>query len=627
MPRRPSRPSVPSTSATYSSPTPVELPSWETEVYPFDWLLFHLELLIFSPFQNTQESINNCVKRRLQLFAAGHIEQLWAEVLQVVSRPPGSAPPKPTSTKSINKAAQAAADVYNYRTAYARATANTPIAIINQATLQNTVRKLYPAPIPPSLRPPKAPVRPTSTTPHPATPHFELPGDIIKTIRQAPRGKANGFQMDSMDMFISLAKLNNADIHANIIALFTRFYNGNVHPLIVPYFTSTYLFCLHKDPDDPTKLRPIGVPTALRRILASHIAKTFRVRFARHLLPYYNYAIKVPNGMDFIVKTIQLQVDRFITQPQAAGRSPSRCLISLDLRNMFNEVSRDEILHIVHTFFPELLPLVTMLYNDAGDVWIRLEDGTWATIAMEEGTNQGCPLSSTLAALVLHSILAPITQLLHQRAAERLAAGDPGDDGLGGVSNPLAYVDDKNSCVYLPDVLFFLEEFQRRAPFLGLYINTIKTRILTSTNGDSAIPAIRREYGRLIATQIQQAIASFSNTPSPTATNPKATTPVEVTTGLRVLGQPVGSPAFATEFLATAISRVEDQVSHLLTSLEDKHTLMRLFIGGAEPNRQKNESPLISMKFGGILGVLFTQFMIKSSNPHQLDPPDNSPLV
>ena len=88
---------------------------------------------------------------------------------------------------------------------------------------------------------------------------------------------------------------------------------------------------------------------------------------------------------------------------------------------MFNEVSRDEIPHIVHTFFPELLPLVTMLYNDSSDVWIRLEDGAWATIAVEEGTNQGCLHSSTLAALVLYSILALITQLLHQRAAERLA--------------------------------------------------------------------------------------------------------------------------------------------------------------------------------------------------------------
>ena len=45
---------------------------------------------------------------------------------------------------------------------------------------------------------------------------------------------------------------------------------------IKPYLRDTYLFCLHKDPDDPTKLRPIGVPTAIRRIIGNHIATTYR---------------------------------------------------------------------------------------------------------------------------------------------------------------------------------------------------------------------------------------------------------------------------------------------------------------------------------------------------------------
>eukprot|EP00985_Skeletonema_marinoi_P025285 scaffold18439_cov192-Skeletonema_marinoi.AAC.7 len=33
----------------------------------------------------------------------------------------------------------------------------------------------------------------------------------------------------------------------------------------------TYLFCLHKDPDDSSKVRPIEVPTAIRRIIGNHI--------------------------------------------------------------------------------------------------------------------------------------------------------------------------------------------------------------------------------------------------------------------------------------------------------------------------------------------------------------------
>jgi hypothetical protein len=384
--------------------------------------------------------------------------------------------------------------------------------------------------------------------------------------------------MDSMDIFVSLAKSPSAEVHSELTTFFTRIYNGEVHELIVPYLTSTYLFCLHKDLEDPTKLCPIGVPTptAIQRILASHVAKAFRTTFARHLLPY-NYAIGVPNCMDFVVKATQLQVDRFITQPQLRGTSPSRCLVSLNLKNMFNEISREKIFEIIAEHFPELLPLTSMLYNETGEVWLRMADGSWTTIDMVEGTNQGCPLSSTLAAIVLHSVIAPIADLLQQRAAARLAQGNPGDDGHGGVSVPMGYVDDKNVCLYIEDVHFFLSEFQSRAAPAGMFLNTNKTRILTSTNGTSAIPAIRQQYGPAIADSIQSAIVTFSTKPTPTPSDPTSTSPVEITTGLRVLGQPVGSKQFAKEFFESAISNIEHQVSKLFDSLSDKATILRLF--------------------------------------------------
>ena len=103
------------------------------------------------------------------------------------------------------------------------------------------------------------------------------------------------------------------------------------------------------------------------------------------------------NGMDFVVKATQLQIDRFITQPQACGTSPSRCHISLDLKNMFNELSREEIFKAVQDEFPELYSLTALFYALDGEVWLRLQDGSWATIFAEDGTNQGCPLSGTLA--------------------------------------------------------------------------------------------------------------------------------------------------------------------------------------------------------------------------------------
>ena len=100
----------------------------------------------------------------------------------------------------------------------------------------------------------------------------------------------------------------------------------------------TYLFCLYKDPDDPTKLRPIGIPSAIRRIITSHVASCGKSSYAIDLLPY-NFAIGVDQGMDFIIKATQLGIERYIQKPQLRNDAPTRAAVYLDLKNMFNSVS------------------------------------------------------------------------------------------------------------------------------------------------------------------------------------------------------------------------------------------------------------------------------------------------
>ena len=83
--------------------------------------------------------------------------------------------------------------------------------------------------------------------------------------------------MDSIGIFIRLVNRNCAKINRTIRSIFRRFYNGQVEKCMQPYFTNTYLFCLEKDATDPTKLHPIGIPTAMWRILANHVASSFRL--------------------------------------------------------------------------------------------------------------------------------------------------------------------------------------------------------------------------------------------------------------------------------------------------------------------------------------------------------------
>ena len=52
-------------------------------------------------------------------------------------------------------------------------------------------------------------------------------------------------------------------------------YNNTTTKVVATYYTDTYSFCFFKEPNDPTKLWPIGTPSAMLRIIASRIAYTF----------------------------------------------------------------------------------------------------------------------------------------------------------------------------------------------------------------------------------------------------------------------------------------------------------------------------------------------------------------
>ena len=72
---------------------------------------------------------------------------------------------------------------------------------------------------------------------------------------------------------------------------------------------------------------------------------------------------------------------------------------------MFNNISREEVMNIIAADYPELLAIANLLYHDPGVIHYRWEDGTWRKTHMQEGVNQGCPLSSLFATRVLLRVL------------------------------------------------------------------------------------------------------------------------------------------------------------------------------------------------------------------------------
>ncbi|EJK56911.1 hypothetical protein THAOC_23107, partial [Thalassiosira oceanica] len=74
--------------------------------------------------------------------------------------------------------------------------------------------------------------------------------------------KGKGSNGDSLDAFIGLARQNRPDIDKELQEVFNLVFQGRLPEVAKQYFTDTYLFCLYKDPSNPSKLRPLGIPSA-----------------------------------------------------------------------------------------------------------------------------------------------------------------------------------------------------------------------------------------------------------------------------------------------------------------------------------------------------------------------------
>jgi hypothetical protein len=108
---------------------------------------------------------------------------------------------------------------------------------------------------------------------------------------------------------------------------------------------------------------------------------------------------------NFIIHTIQLQIEKYITQPQSTGQHPSRAAVFFNLTNQFNSDLHHSFFNVISKSFPEILPLTTIFDNQPGTVHHKWGGNTWHTLLMEEGVSQGCPLSPIFASIVVSKLL------------------------------------------------------------------------------------------------------------------------------------------------------------------------------------------------------------------------------
>jgi len=136
------------------------------------------------------------------------------------------------------------------------------------------------------------------------------------------------------------------------------------------------------------------------------------------------------------------------------------------------------------------------------------------------------------------------------------------------------WVDDVCACILLVDLRFFCTNFSSLAKPCGFDFNIYKNRILTSTNGASILEGLA-DVNPSLAAEISNTIDEFSVRKD--TIDPAITHSVELTTGFRLLGTPVGSPAFALEFFNEQLAEVKANVAALNDGITDLQTRLRIF--------------------------------------------------
>ena len=556
-------------------PTPAHLAS----SIPFVKLLLVFEHLLLSPIKPPltdcrHTSPAKLLQRRIALFKRGNIKQLYLEAFEPDDSPQTT--PKYTDktheldfdTTTFCPSAQLAANEDNMHTAFQRVRSSLPVAKLNDDLLQH-VKKLYPNKAPQQ----HASHKPNTRQRQRPTPVQTSTQTCIQTLQRLKRATAPGPFATSIDIIKSYGlhgqQTDSNNIERPFIETFRTLINHIIGARLPPEtqqaFSSFYFVALHKDPDNLTKLRPIGIGSALRRVASAVALQTLQPHIQQLLVPLGQFGINLPGGIDFTIHTTLLEIEKYL--PHHANSQ--RALLLLDIHNMFNAVSRHAARHelMQHQYLCALVPFFDYLYDHDNTVWYKTPLGTYNSFLQREGFAQGCPLSGLLAALVLTQVLRPINRTLRARAKRRKNTGQgPNDDNKGSVAATKSIVDDTGICLTYIDLPWFLREFQTLGKPLGIALNLLKTVIITSITGTSPLPFLSPRDRNALSEALSMLDSS------------------EITTGARLLGVPIGSTSFANSFLQRKADNYNKDLTKVRQRLTDTQTKSCLLRYGASPS-------------------------------------------
>jgi hypothetical protein len=141
------------------------------------------------------------------------------------------------------------------------------------------------------------------------------------------------------------------------------------------------------------KIRPIAIGETLTRLAARTLLKYEIKDLAKFFEPLQK-GVKHPGGVESIIHSVRRDF------------SNGSSILTLDLCNAFNKVSREEIRKVLVDRFPGLLPYFNWAYGNSAPL---LYSGGCLAFS-KEGVRQGDPLGPPLFALGIHPVLLQLDQ-------------------------------------------------------------------------------------------------------------------------------------------------------------------------------------------------------------------------
>lgn len=346
--------------------------------------------------------------------------------------------------------------------------------------------------------------------------------NIDKTLGTFPNGTAPGPDGLRVQHLLDILRLNTAKSAQDPRGAMHKFVhlviNGKALDYVGQFFSSARLIPIEKK--DTDAVRPIAIGCVWRRLIAKMILRTVTEDAVKIIEPE-QFGVANKHGIEKVVHAVRTA--NFLNK----NNSQDIGILSVDLTNAFNKISRSRFLQIVMKKLPKLYQFVAFCYCHGPKLYIQ---NFIDEIQSENGAQQGDPCAPLLFSLVLDELVKEITKQFPSVKS-------------------FWYLDDGNIIGDVKTLALIVRFIEEKGPTSGLFLNRKKCNLFF-TNADKKY--IKDNFEKILPEGIH---IQYD--------------------GIKVLGVPIGKDSFIKDNLIKNLEKFKQPIQKL-TKLDDAQVAFKL---------------------------------------------------